>query len=558
MKHVVMVLVLGLLAVCPACWAGDTPNALRIEAETAAVRTVGAQSFDAWNLFTVGMVADAVRVEQGGAFEIRVRAKGTPCRAVWPMATLVIDGFEPAYRMAEHRTWEDYTFQVELDTGLHMVGVSFPNDSMGGLEDRNLFIDYIEVEPLGEAPTPVNAPYAEWLAQEQAREQKALEKARAAIPELRKSAARITVTGPDGAPAVDASVKVVLERHAFLFGCNILMFGQFGSPLENRVYKQRFADAFNFATIGFYWKAFEMEKGKPRFYYSDQILAWCEEQDIAAKGHPLLWNYDEMLPAWADAFPPEPAQQERVESIVTHYKDEIRYWDVVNEPSRLGGVDLEKAYRWAREANPEATLLVNDFGILPGGYPAFYELVEDLIAKGVPIDGVGMQAHAPPDAAFPMHWVDRVLDHYAQLGKPIHITEFLPISSGIPVTMAKWRGNWDEDTQAAYARDFYTLCFAHPAVEAITWWDLSDAGAWLEGGGLLREDLTMKPAYKALLALLQETWHTEETGATGEQGEFAFSGFHGRYRVTAEKDGKTVESTLELGKKGGEITLKLE
>ncbi len=549
-------LLLLLLAWMPAPGV-EAAEGLRIEAETAAVRTVGAPWLGSWVLTTVGMAADAIRVDEGGHFRILVRAKATPCREAWPMATLVVDGFEPAYRMVDRRTWEDYIFEVELDPGLHMVGVSFPNDSMEGLEDRNLYIDYLEVTAVAGA-APVKAPYHEWLAQEQKREEEALDAARAAISGVRTSEARVTVTDPDGNPLPEVTVDAVLERHAFLFGANILMFGRFGSPLENRVYKQRFEELFNFATIGFYWKAFELEKGKARFSYTDEIVQWCREHNITPKGHPLLWNYDIMYPAWSEGFPPEAEQRARVESIVTHYKDDIRYWDVVNEPSRLGGVDLEKAYRWAHEANPEAALLVNDFGILPGGYPAFYELLEGLIAKGVRVDAVGMQAHAPPDAAFPLHWVRRVLDQYGKLGRPVHITEFLPISSGIPVTMATWRGKWDEDTQAAYARDFYTLCFAHPAVEAITWWDLSDAGAWLQGGGLLREDLTKKPVYDALHKLLHETWHTREAGTTDEKGRFAFAGFQGTYRVAAEKDGKTAEGVFELGKNGAELTLELE
>ena len=82
---------------------------------------------------------------------------------------------------------------------------------------------------------------------------------------------------------------------------------------------------------------------------------------------------------------------------------------------------------------------------------------------GVPFDGIGIQAHEPRTERFPLDRVRAVLDHYATLGKDLHITEFTPTSAGAPMT-ARRVGVWDEAAQADYAVKFYRVAFAHPSV----------------------------------------------------------------------------------------------
>src|SRR5689334_20510686 len=113
----------------------------------------------------------------------------------------------------------------------------------------------------------------------------------------------------------------------------------------------------------------------------------------------------------------------------------------------------------------------------------------------------------------------------------LHITEFTPASAGQPMTGSPSNGIWDEAAQADYAAQFYRVCFAHPSVVAITWWDLCDAHSWLKGGGMLRADLTPKPVYEALRNLTHTQWHTRVEGATDDTGRFTFRGFFGDYEI---------------------------
>ncbi|HUT59671.1 MAG TPA: dockerin type I domain-containing protein, partial [Phycisphaerae bacterium] len=99
-----------------------------------------------------------------------------------------------------------------------------------------------------------------------------------------------------------------------------------------------------------------------------------------------------------------------------------------------------------------------------------------------------------------------------------------------------------------YAVKFYTVCFAHPSVMAVTWWDLCDTGAWLPGGGMLRADLMPKPVYTALKKLITQDWHTSVAGKADAAGKLAFRGFHGTYKLTATAAGRSAEAEIHLAK----------
>jgi len=96
-----------------------------------------------------------------------------------------------------------------------------------------------------------------------------------------------------------------------------------------------------------------------------------------------------------------------------HYPGKIFAWDVVNEAiadngalrssiwydqpgtGLIGTGYVEQAFRWAREAAPDALLFYNDYNVEGPGtkFNALYNLVKDFVDRGVPIDGVGLQMH---------------------------------------------------------------------------------------------------------------------------------------------------------------------
>ena len=390
------------------------------------------------------------------------------------------------------------------------------------------------------------------------------------IEKSRKGTVVINVVDDSDTVIPNALVSCHQMRHAFLFGCNIYAFNSTGSEEENEVYRNRFAELFNFATLGFYWRGYEREQGKPNYAGTEEVLSWCEQRGIVAKGHPLIWSNESGIPAWLPNEPDERMKlaKQRVSEIVGRFKNRIDIWDVVNEPIHMRAFSdttgntyirapvkmlvgyVDDALRWANEANPEATFIVNEFNIMSKADSAdrFYTLMETLRGRNAPFKAIGMQAHEPRTDRFPLANVLNTLNRFAKLGVPVHITEYSPTSDGQPITGYYRSGTWTEAEQAQYAKAFYKACFSHPAVKAITWWDLCDRRSWLKGGGMLREDLTPKPVYSTIKRLIHEEWHTQIEGKTDANGKIRFPAFAGDYEIkVSDTSGRTVtvEVTVE-------------
>ena len=516
-----------------------------IDARHAAVRTVGVVMPDGvWNLWSLGRVAQPVRVLKAGSYRIEVRAYGSPAGGVWPEMALVVDGLPVSTLTVARAAGGDYSFTVDLAAGVCEIGVSFLNDVVIGNEDRNLYVDRLTIVAPAGSPDPVVATVQEAAAGAEDRERDTLAEADRAIEQNRKADATVRVIDQAGQPVAGVEVRVELLRHEFLFGCNLYRFGTFGREDQEAAYRERFAALFNYATTGLYWIAYEPKRGQPNYAYTDRVVAWCQERGIRLKGHPLLWGEPAGIPPWSKGQPAVDVQRQRVLDILGRYRGKIEFWEIVNEPSHLSTIRIDEPYRWAREVDPQGHLIVNDYEILANGWPKFFQLLEQAKRDGVPFDGIGIQAHEPRTMRFPLPQVKRVLDQYAALGKALHITEFTPTSGGEPIVGWHREGVWDEAAQADYAEKFYRVCFAHRAVRAITWWDFCDDGAWLRGGGMLRADLSPKPVYERLRHLIQGQWKTQTSGKTDAAGRFAFRGFAGHYRAAAGTGRTTGDVTL--------------
>jgi hypothetical protein len=106
-----------------------------------------------------------------------------------------------------------------------------------------------------------------------------------------------------------------------------------------------------------------------------------------------------------------------------------------------------------------------------------------------------------------------------------------------------------EERQADEVVRHYRTLAAHPAVDAVTYWGLTDAGMWLGApGGLVRADGSPKPAYDALRRLVKEEWWVAPTTLrTDEDGRVVVRGWAGEYRVggtTVSLSGGEAEAIL--------------
>ncbi len=404
-----------------------------------------------------------------------------------------------------------------------------------------------------------------------------LDGARASIERHRKGDAIIQVQRTEAAPLTQVKVTVEQLRHEFRFGGNLFLLARCADPDAEQEYRRRFAALFNYCTLGFYWASYEPQRGKPNYEYTDQVLDWTNAQGIACKGHPLVWDHPAGSPRWLPDDPAEIARlvHDRVKEIVARYRSRIDIWDVVNEATHLpDGMNKTKMAAWgaalgplpyvaeplkiARTTNASATLLVNDYRTDPS---YFQILSRQRDAGRFLMDAVGIQTHMH-EGVWPLHKVHALCQTYARLALPIHFTETTIPSGARDQHKDVWGGTTPEGevSQAEHAVNFYTLLFAHPAVEALTWWDFSDYHAWQGApAGLVREDMSPKPVYEHLAKLIKGQWWTKTENHTDREGRSVFRGFYGRYRITAEaSNNRKAVSEVELQRgQSNQFTIKL-
>lgn len=382
------------------------------------------------------------------------------------------------------------------------------------------------------------------------------------------------------------NLKVEMLKHDFLFGAQIFLLGGFKTEEENRLYEERFLGLFNFATVPFYWKAYEQKDGVFQFEKDvsapgvehlarrpsqDAIAEFCNKNGLKMKGHTLAWYINNhALPTWM------PREEKTIEKYMCRYIDKVaeRYgwdiniWDVANEssdtqdhyksPNFFPKDHVFTAFKESERAFPRNTDFIMNYTTPVWmrvaryhEYATDYLLTSDIINRGGKLDIVGLQLHyfKKPDrnalmageAWTPDELFD-VLDTFARLDRPIHITEISFPCMG--------EGKVGEEKQAFLFENFYKLWFSHPKVEAITYWHFVDGTAGSENvfnSGILRGDFSKKPAYDVLDNLINKQWRTN-LSFENSASQFHFRCFYGTYKITFERGGKKFEKTVVLNK----------
>lgn len=377
----------------------------------------------------------------------------------------------------------------------------------------------------------------------------------------RQSAARLRLINPDGTPASGQRVKADQISHKFLFGC-----GAFDSvemmrtqDEEKKAFLQermeKWLQLFNYGTLPFYWGRYEPEEGKTAYPETIAAAKWLRENGVQVKGHPLCWHT--ACAPWLMKYSNEEILRRQIERIhrdVGAFKGVINLWDVINEVvimpvfdrydnaitricKDLGRVGLvKKVFDAAKETDPDAILLINDFNTSK----KYEELIEGLLEADVPVSAIGIQSHQHQG-----YWgaekLNDVLERFSRFGLPIHFTENTLISGEIMpphiVDLNDWQvDEWPstpeyEERQAREITEMYTILYSHPLVEAITTWDFND-GCWLKApSGFVHEDNREKPSFHALRKLIHEDWETHEDLTADEDGFISFTGFKGSYTL---------------------------
>jgi endo-1,4-beta-xylanase len=222
--------------------------------------------------------------------------------------------------------------------------------------------------------------------------------------------------------------------------------------------------------------------------------------------------------------------REHIQTVVGRYKGKIKVWDVVNEAISDSGPDLlrkspwsviigpdfiEKAFQYAHEADPDAILRYNDYGLEnPEKRKKLITLIKQLQEKKVPVMAIGSQAHLNVSITF--ETMDQSLAEIKTLGLPIHITELdvngaaggqrgtgAEIGANASAAEGGLVAEADKKLADAYTKIFRAFLKHRDAVKLVTFWGANDANSWRSRGRplLFDGDSKPKPAFDAVVKL---------------------------------------------------------
>lgn len=236
------------------------------------------------------------------------------------------------------------------------------------------------------------------------------------------------------------------------------------------------------------------------FTKADWMINFAEQQGLLFRGHTLVWHLS--LPRWfketVNVTNAAPILEKHIQTVVGRYAGKIHSWDVVNEAieikdgrndglritpwlKSLGSNYIDLAFRLTAEADPEALLVYNDYGLdydTPkdeAKRTALLKLLERLKSQGTPIHALGIQAHLSPGKyKFNPKKLRQFLKDVADLGLKIMITELDVGDKYLPLDL-KIR---DRIVASVY-EDYLSAALDEKAVIAVITWGLSDLYTWL-------------------------------------------------------------------------------
>jgi len=257
----------------------------------------------------------------------------------------------------------------------------------------------------------------------------------------------------------------------------------------------------------------------------DDLLDFAEANGMRVYALPLTWYF--LNPAWLEALPAdrmEPVLRDHVDTVVSRYAGRVDVWGVVNEGlddegtgfreedpfyAALGPRYMDVAFGAARDADPAARLIYNDFNIgwLTPKSARALELVDELQARGVPLDGIGMQMHI--DHTFvQFEGFSEAMQRFVDRDLDVHVTE-LDVGVLRPSDYA---------VQAEVYEQVIRRCLMQPRCEAVQIWGVDDFYSWRPFFDPLPfdDDFRVKPAYFGMQrGLMTQPVHPESCTLQG-------------------------------------------
>lgn len=306
-----------------------------------------------------------------------------------------------------------------------------------------------------------------------------------------------------------------------------------GTAFDLKYYKRApyydvVTNEFNTITMENMMKWASMNPAKDRYIFSgiDVATHFAKEHGMKMRGHTLVWH--QQLPAWLTQKSGQWTKQELldiidnyVENMVEHFRGSVYTWDVLNEIFEedgsfrasmwykyTGEEYIRLALTKAREVDPEALLIINDYNVATVNPKSdgLYKLVKQLQEEGVPIDGVGFQCHFVLDQIDYDSMIENI-ERFEALGLEVQLTE-IDIRMASPVTEDKLQRQGDS------YKKLMEIALEHNITTFVVW-GVSDAISWVPGFFvgystplLFDRDYAPKPAYDGVYEALSN--HLEE------------------------------------------------
>jgi endo-1,4-beta-xylanase len=269
------------------------------------------------------------------------------------------------------------------------------------------------------------------------------------------------------------------------------------------------------------WRAIHPEPDRYDFTAADALVAFAEANGMTVRGHTLVWDQRTVdgTPDYVTTITdPEELRAllaDHIATVVGRYRGKVDAWDVVNEPfeqagdtlypnvflERLGSDYIAEAFELAHAADPDAKLFLNEVLIpfVDSKFEALLALAADLLERGVPIHGIGIQGHYVFPGISDGELLRQRLQAFVDLGLTVEITE---------LDIAR-RTDLDRETslalQAAEYSDVVRACLAVSQCARITTWGFTDRYTWFDSFFSpdldplpLDEDYARKPAWYAM------------------------------------------------------------
>lgn len=263
------------------------------------------------------------------------------------------------------------------------------------------------------------------------------------------------------------------------------------------------------------WESVEPQRGTYNWAPADELVDFAKNNGQLVRGHTLVWH--SQLPAWLNNgdFTADELREilhKHITDEVTHFKGKIWQWDVVNEAfnddgtmrdsiwlQKLGPGYIADAFRWAHQADPKATLFINDYNVegVNAKSTALYNLVAQLRKEHVPVHGVGIQGHLDVQYSAP-HDIAANMKRFDDLGLETAITE-----ADVRIPMPA--DNTELEAQAEAYDVLLRGCLLTEHCTDFTVWGFTDKYSWVPGvftgegaANILDENYKAKAAYNAM------------------------------------------------------------